>query len=108
MRERGTIKRIMEKYEKAPQICPDLTGQPLGYESCFTAFLVLIIGVLFGLTIMSLEFGFQFSGLFEDCFKTEDTEAEHGFKNILDEKNFLILNLKLRITQLENAQNVQR
>ena len=62
---------------------------------------------------MILEFGLKSSGMLDDGFKTENTEDE--FKNILDlirmienenktlrENN---LSMKLRITQLENAQN---
>ena len=49
MREKGSLKEILEKYEPPPQICPDASGLPLGFESCFTAFLVLIMGLLTGI-----------------------------------------------------------
>ena len=44
MAEKGSMQQIFEKYEERPQVCPDLNGKPLGMESCFTAFGVLIFG----------------------------------------------------------------
>ena len=38
LKEKGSIVQIQETYEPSPQKCPDYSGQPLGYESCFTAF----------------------------------------------------------------------
>ena len=46
MKEKGALKRIFSKYEKGAQICPDLSGKALGFESCFTAFLFLLSGKL--------------------------------------------------------------
>ena len=42
MREKGVLKEILVKYESAAQVCPDLSGKPLGINSSFTAFLLLI------------------------------------------------------------------
>ena len=36
MREKGPLRNILEKYETRPQVCPDYSGRPLGFESCFT------------------------------------------------------------------------
>lgn len=36
MRERGAMKNILEKYESRPQVCPDYSGRPLGFDNCFT------------------------------------------------------------------------
>ena len=44
MREKGALKKILDKYKTKPQVCPDLSGKALGFESCFTAFLVLLSG----------------------------------------------------------------
>ena len=41
MRERGVIKETLKKITP-PQVCPDLSGKPLGINSSFTAFLLLI------------------------------------------------------------------
>ena len=44
MREKGSLKQILDRYETGPQYCPDESGKPLGLESCFTAFLALLSG----------------------------------------------------------------
>ena len=46
MREKGALKQILDKYETGTQVCPDESGKPLGFESCFTAFLALISGTI--------------------------------------------------------------
>ena len=40
MKEKGVIKQILEKYKSGPQVCPDMSGQPLGINNSFTAFLL--------------------------------------------------------------------
>ena len=42
MKEKGVIKQILEKYKSGPQVCPDMSGQPLGINNSFTAFLLLL------------------------------------------------------------------
>ena len=32
MREKGSLKQILDKYESPPQVCPDYNGKPLGFE----------------------------------------------------------------------------
>ena len=49
MKERGTTKQILDKYEAEKQVCPDYSGKPLGFGQCFTAFIMLIGGVFLGL-----------------------------------------------------------
>ena len=55
MQERGSLDQIIEKYSTPLQICPDMTGKPLGLNSCITAFLVLICGASTGLILLALE-----------------------------------------------------
>ena len=55
MHEKGSLKQIIEKYTPPPQICPDLTGEALGFNSCISAFLVLIGGASFGLILLAIE-----------------------------------------------------
>ena len=55
MREKGSLKQILDKFAPPPQFCPDLTGQPLGFDSCFTAFLILIGGLTIGLILLVIE-----------------------------------------------------
>ena len=44
MRERGVLDKILVTEKIQPQNCPDLSGKPLTMNSCFTAFIALIIG----------------------------------------------------------------
>ena len=55
MREKGSLKQILNKYESGAQVCPDESGKPLGFESVFTAFLALVFGLVLGLVIYGLE-----------------------------------------------------
>ena len=63
MREKGTLKQILNKYQAAPQVCPDSSGLPLGFDSCFTAFLALIGGMATGLICFIVECGSKMCGL---------------------------------------------
>ena len=47
--------QILEKYAPAPQFCPDLTGKALGFNSCMSAFFVLIGGATTGLILLVIE-----------------------------------------------------
>ena len=53
--EKGTWNAIQHKYDVNPQVCPNLSGKPIGFTTCFTAFLFLIGGVSLALMIMFLE-----------------------------------------------------
>ena len=55
MIEKGVINQISERYEASQQVCPDLNGSPLGFESCFAAYLILIIGTIMGFILMIFE-----------------------------------------------------
>ena len=55
MKEKGSIDQIIEKYAPAPQICPDLTGEALGFNSCISAFMLLIGGATAGLILLAIE-----------------------------------------------------
>ena len=55
MREKGSMKQILDKYEPQPQVCPDYSGQPLGFGACFTAFLVLVFGAGLALILFVVE-----------------------------------------------------
>ena len=55
MREKGALKQILNKYESGAQACPDESGKPLGFESCFTAFLALLFGFLLGFILLLVE-----------------------------------------------------
>ena len=55
MQEKGVSEQILSKYEPAAQICPDSSGLPLGFDSCFTAFLALLVGASVGWAIFIIE-----------------------------------------------------
>ena len=44
MEEKGITKLILEKYDTTPPTCPDMSGQPLDLNSCFTGFLPILAG----------------------------------------------------------------
>ena len=94
MKEKGALDQIMQKYESGAQNCPDMSGQPLGFNSCFVAFLALIGGVMIGLTVMGLECVFA-RGKYKpylDCYG--------GPQKI--EKKSLVDDLKMQILLLES------
>ncbi len=79
LRERGATKKILDDYEPREQVgrggtvcalgqdprcyvlvslikvCPDYSGKPLGFANCFTAFLVLILGLATAAALICLE-----------------------------------------------------
>ena len=55
MQEKGSMDQVLEKHAPAPQICPDLTGKALGFNSCISAFLILMGGATAGLILLAIE-----------------------------------------------------
>jgi hypothetical protein len=55
MKEKGIFNQIVEKYQSPQQSCPNYSGTPIGFESCFTAFLVLLCGLGISLCIGIVE-----------------------------------------------------
>ena len=47
MREKGALKQILIKYQTGIPVCPDLSGKALGFESCFSAFVILLSGTMY-------------------------------------------------------------
>ena len=74
MREKGRLEKIMLDYEVADQVCPDLSGLPIGFDSCFTAFLVLLVGMAVGLISFCLECFSRFIFTFSNVMKFEETK----------------------------------
>ena len=52
---RGIWKGIKNRYKSLPQECPDLRGNSIDFDSCFTAFLILLIGFSFSFLIILIE-----------------------------------------------------
>ena len=72
MEEKGITKQILEKYESMPPTCPDMSGQPLDLNSCFTGFIPILAGgllaiILFGIEIIAdKSFGVDISKYYEN------------------------------------------
>ena len=72
MDEKGISKQILEKYEYPTPNCPDLSGQPLDFNSCFTGFFPLLAGGLLGIIMFVIEivvyksFGVDISKFYEN------------------------------------------
>ena len=55
-KERGIWGNIEEKYKTLTQVCPDLSGKPIDFQSCFTAFLAMFVGLSLSALIIMIEF----------------------------------------------------
>jgi hypothetical protein len=51
----GTLQKIKNKYASQPQVCPDTSGQALGFESCCFAFLMFITGLTMSSILLCME-----------------------------------------------------
>ncbi len=58
LRESGSLKKVFNVVAGSPQ-CPDQSGSPIGFDSCLTAFLALLLGLLSGLILICFERVFQ-------------------------------------------------
>ena len=54
--EKGQWNAIVNKYQGNPQVCPDLSGKPIDFSNCFTAFLILISGAILSILFFAGEF----------------------------------------------------
>ena len=53
LKESGILAKLDKKYRAPPQICPSLSGRPLGFGQTFTAFIVMSFGIVGGLFILA-------------------------------------------------------
>ena len=56
-KENGIWNSIEDRYKIQPQVCPDLSGQPIEYSSCISAFLTLFLGFIISSFLMTMECG---------------------------------------------------
>ena len=97
----------MKKYESGAQNCPDMSGQPLGFDSCFLAFLALIGGLMIGLILMGLEYlsgqgkSIPYLDSYGGPLFNENADPKQ-MENILAHKRSLMHDLKLEILHLES------
>ena len=68
--EKGNWNAIINRYEPKPQICPDMSGKPIEFPNCFTAFLILIFGAISAFLLFGLEFVMKpFDSIFDGIRK---------------------------------------
>ena len=79
---RGIWKGIKNRYRNLPQECPDLTVKSIGFDSCFTAFLILLIGFSFSFLIILIEF--QKKNMNKSTLKQLDVSQDE--QNKIEEK----------------------
>ena len=76
MQEKGSMEQLLKKYAPAPQFCPNLTGKALTFNSCITAFLVLIGGGFIGLIFLVIELGSRKIGWNCTCMEMYGRESD--------------------------------
>ena len=105
MIEKGALKQILNKYEARPQVCPDLNGLPLGFDSCFTAFLALLAGLAGGILLILVEVASKWSGknwyILEAYDRRGDDYIDDDYRNEVEQKDFTIQSLSLQVKLLE-------
>jgi hypothetical protein len=56
--ERGSMSEVVSKHlSSQPQVCEDLSGAAIGFDNCFTAFLVLAAGLAASAVALVCEVG---------------------------------------------------
>ena len=108
MREKGALKKILKKWESPGQACPDMSGQPLGFESCFTAFLALLIGLTFGMILIMMEFISDKTELYLPGLEAYDRkdnvdldlEERQDYEMTIHKKNLQIIKLEQQIKEM--------
>lgn len=57
--EKGQWNAIINKYTAQPQVCPDMSGMPIEFANCFTAFLILVGGGILAVVLIFTEFAIK-------------------------------------------------
>jgi hypothetical protein len=52
MKETGSLKEIQNQYSSHGQVCPDMSGEPLDMNQCFTAFIIIGVGIFLGMIFL--------------------------------------------------------
>ena len=86
MKETGALARISNRYdyEFLPPDCGDAAGEPLGFNNCFTAFLVLIFGILVGILLFGIEVFSKAMRLEIPCLSWYDTYKDDAIEELPD------------------------
>lgn len=112
MREKGSMKQILTKYEVQGQVCPDLSGKPLDFGAVFSAFVILLAGVVFGALLFCLELITVALGLdvpFLHMYGVGDTPYVEptDFIKILKVKDDQLESMQNKILQLEQRLQIR-
>eukprot|EP00094_Tigriopus_californicus_P010031 TCALIF_09674-PA protein Name:"Protein of unknown function" AED:0.38 eAED:0.38 QI:0/0.33/0/0.5/0.66/0.5/4/0/546 len=100
MLERGSMNQVVEKYlSVAGQQCQDLSGAPLGFENCFTAFLLFLIGCLVSVVIIFGEYFARFLEPTSDAAAMDESDFYESLNrielvNVLRHRDRFIAKLK--------------
>jgi hypothetical protein len=92
LKETGGIDQITRKYGPRPQVCPDYSGHPLGFDSCIILFLMIFAGLLAGLCLILMEHLLHYWRPDITWFSSVPPEQDHESENRM---------LKLKIIHLE-------
>ena len=109
--EKGAWDAIKSKYEARPQVCPDLSGMPIEFANCFTAFLALFAGICLAVVIMILECSkiegleklfSQNNGLYPEKLDASMMSSE-AMKKTIDNQTDIIVNLQKQLMYFKNV-----
>ena len=95
LQERGILQRIIKKYTPQPRDCNTSSAKAIGYESCFSAFLPLLLGYLFGILIL----------IIENYWKKRKYQSEYSRKIAVYEFKQLVQAYNLKVAELKLLQD---
>jgi hypothetical protein len=95
LKEKGGYDKIAANY-KPPQFCPDTSGQPLGFDSCITLYLIIIAG-----------FSACICLLFIECLLHYLCPKITWFSSLTPDELCYIRELKLKIKELETQMSYE-
>ena len=101
MREKGTMKQILTKYEVQGQVCPDLSGKPLDFGAVFTAFIIWVSGLVLALIFFCLE---KMADLFEIQIPFLNFYGIGNQEHCIEKGDFLKI-VAMQKAQLESLQS---
>ena len=102
--EKGNWNAITNRYAPKPQICPDMSGKPIEFPNCFTAFLILICGVILAFLLFGLEFAMKpFDPIFDVIRKNLGDKSNKDQIRAMDrdQKEFTVNSQKHTMHQMK-------
>ena len=97
LKENGALEKAMKPCEPPPQRCTDQTGEALGINNCFGAFLVMMVGIGAGLLIFVMEFFLK--------NRTTETSSQSSFESSSIEEDERATPVQLDVRRLRSAAN---